>query len=225
MYGGTLIDDDESDWTRPPFWRPPAPVILDGPPTPTDNEFELMRPILDNGLGTIVESLHASQQPVEAIAAALFRDHGVEVAPHAVGRYMLHIQIVRKLHKIHVPVHPALDAAIVGRQKELADQAPEDLKRIDRAIDFLDRVVRGDPEAIGFADENIVLRERVKASKEVVAGIKSKYEVTKRKLIPEDAGKVIDLVSILKQAYGPAVQIQPKRPELIDDSDGGGESV
>lgn len=212
---GTLIEDEETDWTRPPFARPPPPLEDPVAPNPDDDELALMAPILDHGLGGVVEALTAAGRAPAVIVETLKRDHGVLVAPAAVGRYMIHVQVVRRARKLgNRPAHPELDAAIRGRHEELAAEAPEDLKRIDKAIGFLDKVVDGDKAIIGEANANIVLRERVKAAEKVVQAVGSKYEITKRKLLPEEGGdKQADLVAILQAAYGPAVQLQPKAIE------------
>lgn len=208
---GTLIDDDETDWTRPPFARAPV-VQADEVLPPLDDEYALLAPILDHGLGAVVEALTQAGRAPSVVAEVLLRDHGIQVAPTAVGRYMVHVAVVRKARKLgNRPAHPELDAAITARHEELKREAPEDLQRIDRAIGFLDKVVGGDKEALGGANANIVLRERVKASKELVASVAAKYEVTKRKIVPdENEDKQVDLVAILQGAYGPALQLQPR---------------
>lgn len=208
---GTLIDDDETDWVRPPFARPPV-VQADEVLPPLDDEYALLAPILEHGLGAVVEALSQAGRAPAAVAELLLRDHGIQVAPNAVGRYMVHVAVVRKARKLgNRPAHPELDAAITARHEELKREAPEDLQRIDRAIGFLDDVVLNKESAIGGADKNIVLRERVKASKELVNAVAAKYEVTKRKIVPDEGGdKQIDLVAILQGAYGPALQLQPR---------------
>lgn len=211
----TLILDEETDWTRPPFGRPPPPLEDAGAPDVRDDEYAIMAPILDHGLGVVIEAMTGAGKGPDAIATAILRDHGVQVTPTAVGRYMVHVAVVRRAHRLgNRPAHPELDEAIRARHEELKREAPEDLQRIDRAIALLDDVVQGAPAVLGGADPNIVLRERVKAAKELVVSVGAKYEITKRKLLPEEGGdKQADLVAILQSAYGPAVQLQPKAIE------------
>lgn len=203
-----LTDDaNDTDWTRPPFRFPP-----DLPDSAGSSEFALLSPILENGLGAVVEVMSGAGRAPAEIAREILQSHGVTVLPSAVSRYMLHVTVVRKARKLGTrPAHPELDAAITERHEELSREAPLDLQRMDRAIAMLEDVVNAKPEMVAGVTTDIVLRERVKAAKELIKAVAGKYEVTKRKLLPDEtANSQETIVDILRAAYGPAVQIQPR---------------
>lgn len=205
-----MTETDEEELPLKPFTAPPV------------GDYETILPIISQGVGAVVDAMDRSGVDANEIVEVLARDHHVRVDEVSVRRYLHHVKVVRA--SAPTATNAYLDAAIKQRHEELQIEAPEDLRRFDTAIDFLDRVVRGDPTAVGEKatvevtdrgkilqsaglTDAVLLKERVQAAKAIGPLIALKYKLTGKRIDGEreqTAQETLD--ETLKIVYGPTAK-------------------
>jgi len=207
-----MILDDETEPPTKPHAAPPIP-----------DDYALIRPILDQRLGPVVDAMTRSGMPPDEIVEVIARDHHATISVLSIERYTHHIKAVRESSPSQA-TNAYLDAAIQERHEELVKEAPEDLRRIDTAINFLDQVIQGNADFIGPRAETtitdtgkvallsgvpdaIVLKERVNSAKAIGPLIALKYRLTGKRIDGEREQTAQEtLEESLKVVYGPTAK-------------------